>query len=326
MKKNILFISRNFYQYDNIIKDEFRRNGYTVYSYNILPNLSLLDKISLQIRGEEVVKRKAQLQQEYILNELSELSIKIDVVFLLAGQTMRPETLETLHEMYPDAKFVWYIWDNTQKLKDFALNKKYFDIIVSFDKKEAEEQNFICLPLFYVREKRNQKEYDLCFVGADHSNRKDIIEQILRQCLDKRVWIYLLSSRVNKLKAFTRGIYINTYQYLQLEPLDYEQTINMISKSKCVLDIPDPAQTGLTMRTLEAVGTHSKLITTNKTIKNYDFYNENNIYILDIDNIKLPSKDFFDSPYTELNDIVFSKYSVSTWAKKIISIFEADEV
>ena len=53
------------------------------------------------------------------------------------------------------------------------------------------------------------------------------------------------------------------------------------SNSRCVLDSAQEGQMGLTIRVLEALGAKKKLITTNEDIVNYDFYNEENIYVYD---------------------------------------------
>ncbi len=69
--------------------------------------------------------------------------------------------------------------------------------------------------------------------------------------------------------------------------LSQEETLDIISQSKVVVDIEHPGQVGLTMRTLEMLGCQKKLITTNKSVREYDFYNEDNILVVERNNIKL---------------------------------------
>ena len=54
-----------------------------------------------------------------------------------------------------------------------------------------------------------------------------------------------------------------------------------------------------------------KLVTTNSDIKNYDFYNENNILIYS-EPINLDSP-FFKNEYEELSDEMYEKYSLKNW-------------
>ena len=74
--------------------------------------------------------------------------------------------------------------------------------------------------------------------------------------------------------------------------LDYNTVNENIEKSNTILDIHHPKQTGLTMRTIEMIGMNKKIITTNKDIINYDFYNPNNILVIDRKKIKI-NLDFF---------------------------------
>ena len=46
---------------------------------------------------------------------------------------------------------------------------------------------------------------------------------------------------------------------------------------RCVVDVENPGQHGLTMRSIEIIGLKRKFITTNPDIVNYDFYNSNNM-------------------------------------------------
>jgi hypothetical protein len=80
-------------------------------------------------------------------------------------------------------------------------------------------------------------------------------------------------------------------------------------------------QTGLTMRTIETLGAKRKMITTNVNIKKYDFYNSNNILVMDEHNLD-EIEQFISHEYEPLNDDVYKKYSLHSWLETIIN--EAD--
>ncbi|MEK5777604.1 lipopolysaccharide biosynthesis protein, partial [Acinetobacter nosocomialis] len=65
------------------------------------------------------------------------------------------------------------------------------------------------------------------------------------------------------------------------------EIVELYAKSNIILDISHPGQSGLTMRTFEAIGAGKKLITTNTNIKEYPFYNANNIFIISRDELVL---------------------------------------
>ena len=98
--------------------------------------------------------------------------------------------------------------------------------------------------------------------------------------------------------------------------LSKNEMMDIIKKSRCILDAPQAGQTGLTIRTLECLGAKRKLITTNADIKNYDFYNEKNILVFD-GNVDMESP-FFTHDYEEIPLEIYKKYSLNSWLKTML--------
>ena len=71
------------------------------------------------------------------------------------------------------------------------------------------------------------------------------------------------------------------------------------------------------MRNIEILGLKRKLITTNKDIVNYDFFNENNIFILDRNN-PIIDISFLEKPYVMLNEDIYKKYSLKNWIIEVL--------
>ena len=91
-----------------------------------------------------------------------------------------------------------------------------------------------------------------------------------------------------------------------------------MNQSKAVLDIQFSSQIGLTMRSIECIGMGVKLITTNTSIRKYDFYNENNILIIDREN-PIIDWDFLDKQYEEIEEKIYEKYSLKNWIDVILT-------
>ena len=108
------------------------------------------------------------------------------------------------------------------------------------------------------------------------------------------------------------------YKEFNYHSLSEKETVKTIENSKIVFDICNKNQVGLTMRTIEALGSQRKLITTNKDIVNYDFFDKNNIYVFDLESFEIPSA-FLETEYHEINENIYKKYSLSSW---INTIFE----
>ena len=94
------------------------------------------------------------------------------------------------------------------------------------------------------------------------------------------------------------------------------ETADAMTGHTAVLDIQHPTQRGLTMRTFEALAAQTKLITTNSAIQYYDFYDPENIAIIDRESPVLPDG-FLDTPYAPVPKGVTDKYSINNWIRTL---------
>lgn len=108
-------------------------------------------------------------------------------------------------------------------------------------------------------------------------------------------------------------------KYLSSESITYEELIKLIGQSKSIIDIVSNNQKGLTLRVMESIFFKKKLITNNESIKEYDFYNPNNIFILQFDDIK-NLKSFINSEYDELDKRILEKYEFETWVNSFYEL------
>lgn len=65
------------------------------------------------------------------------------------------------------------------------------------------------------------------------------------------------------------------------EYISYEQNLEYVKQSKCIIDFYQEGQSGLTRRPIEALLYARKIITNNPCIKDFDFYDPNNILVLE---------------------------------------------
>ena len=92
-----------------------------------------------------------------------------------------------------------------------------------------------------------------------------------------------------------------------------------LNESQVFLDLIRHGHNGLSFRVFEAMAFQKKLITTNTSIKNYDFYNPNNIMVIDADNPVIDPA-FFDTPYEPLSESIYNKYTIQSWVKTVFGI------
>ena len=107
-------------------------------------------------------------------------------------------------------------------------------------------------------------------------------------------------------------------KFLMEKGINYEQILKYIAESKCIIDIVQEGQEGLTWRPLEAMFYRKKLITNFKDIKEYDFYKKDNIFIIGEDD---PSniKNFVNTGYVDIPQNIIKKYTIDGWIENFIN-------
>ena len=81
------------------------------------------------------------------------------------------------------------------------------------------------------------------------------------------------------------------------------------------MDIPQEGQEGLTIRNVECLFLKKKMITTNSKIRNYDLYNENNVYIIPERNGREGLTQFLANKPKDPSETVLKKYDFINWVE-----------
>lgn len=234
------------------------------------------------------------------------------------------EIVDLIREKTKDTKEIFWIW-NKIDYKHINELKKISKNVWTFDKTEAEKTKIKYSSQFYWRKKEeinNDEIYDLYFIGQDKGRAERIFEiKNLLKKIEFRIIIVLNKYRKEWIKYFFKEK--NIKKNYSLKNLSYENVVEDIKKSKVILELTKKEQSGLTLRALEALFFEKKLITDNENIKEYDFYNPNNIFILR-NNDKLDQKkeieirDFFSKEKEKIDEKIKEKYTIKNWLKNII--------
>lgn len=104
---------------------------------------------------------------------------------------------------------------------------------------------------------------------------------------------------------------------IEKDYVDYLSVLGYIEKSKCILDICQDGQTGMTLRAVEAMFYDKKIITNNKKYKYLPFYQSNQIYIIEDDNFS-GMKEFLDGKDTRYAVDDKDYYNVESWIKRFV--------
>lgn len=311
----MLLVGMNFYNYEVLIKEEFERQGYCVDLVSDIPqNYTLLKKLL----GNKWANKAAEMHQKKMLKKRE--NEKYDLVLVIVGRFLLRDVMTVLKEKCR-GNIVLYLWDDVARVENFEEVKDIYDKIYSFDPVDTKKYGFLFLPLFYTNEYtsawQDEKKYDIYSALSNHSDRlrigRDISEQGIAQ--GRNILFFMNLGRYDYLRKLFNKKRKQPIRFVS-KPIDKVENIKYMRKAKAILDIQHTTQVGLTIRTLEALACEIKLITTNSSIKEYDFYNPNNILVIDRNNPIVDWR-FIDEPYVKLEQNIYNKYSLKTWTEVI---------
>jgi len=318
--QRILVISPNFFGYESRIVQRLEELGAAVVWFDDRPSNSIF--IKLMIRYFPFLSRK-YIRNYYTNNILDEFT----QILVISAETLTYKNILFLKNKTKANRLILYIYDSLKNKKKLLPVIKYFDKCLTFDLDDAKKYNFIFRPLFFTSTVFGSasiaNKYDVSFIGTGHSDRAKIIEKIKLQCEDNSLsyffYLYLQSPLIYYFKKIFNWRRLkkmnNIFHY---QPLGYNEYLDICENSNIIIDIEHPNQKGLTMRTFEMLGKERKVITTNRNIVGYDFFDANNISIINRNNPIIDIK-FIEGKYRKISKELYSKYSIDGWLMDIFS-------
>lgn len=317
-KGNILFIAPSFNNYYKYIMKSFEDNGFNVFYEKDQFNNSTLSFIFKKI-DRKYVKRNTDRYIRCIINRYS--FKKIDKVIIILAYTFSKENIISLRNAFKGAEFVYYAWDSIQNFPVISNFVHIFDRSYSFDMLDCVKYGMDFLPLFYLdkRMKKQEKMYDYSIIMTVYPTKVKKLKDVL-SLLPKDVTAFKYLLIKSKLFYFYFKIfYFRLFKDFKMKDFKFkkislDKTHEIFASSRAVIDIPLDNQHGLTMRTFEALSLGCKLVTTNKYIKNYDFYNKRNVFIFGEDS---NFGDFLKYDF-DINYLPSEKYKIDSFSKTLL--------
>lgn len=322
MKKKLLFIAPDYYGFDEVILSGL--NEYSGYETTMAVSVStkkyiyrnfgerfknFLSKTFLNKNLKKIHKRRKFISDINTHNFY-------DIILVNRPDILDAEIYNLIHTK--TSKKVVLLWDSLEKIPGQKETLKYYDIKYSFDAENCREFGLKKINNFYFNEHlyNNNPIFDIVFLGTFDNRFNDltiITNTLKKQNINIHSFIYHHRDFIVE-----DEIKDNITKLSRIIPFKESYKIN--EKGKIFLDLAHENQSGLSFRPFEALGCKRKLITTNKNIINYDFYDSNNIFVIeDINDIDIPIS-FFTSPYKELPMIIQQKYCFRSWINNILDL------
>lgn len=221
-------------------------------------------------------------------------------------------------------EFVAYHYDGVNRNKEIFNKIHFFNSFYVFDREDLKlDKSFNYITNFYFDYPENEsndynQEFDFYFLGSHHHSRKKTIFNLFKM-------LAAISEKIKFDIVFDKTQYYEIPEYkaknINCLPklIEYELYLENTKKSKIIVDLVINDHKGLSFRIFESLKYQKKIITTNSTVKEYPFYNENNILILNENNIS-EVESFLKKPYIKIDEEIIKTYSFTNWFKNIFKI------
>jgi len=325
-EKKILFFGLETMGYEKKILEKMEEFGAKVDYHSERPVSSQFGKAIVK-KAPSILKQKTEEYYHKIIE--SHKGTRYDIIFIMKCDTPTRKVLQELKNAFPDAELRLHIWDSLINIPNINEKLDLFDRITSFDRMDClNHPEFGFRPLFYLddfaKDSKGKKLYDVSFCGTIHSDRYLILEEIHKQCNSEGLtyygYYYMQSELAYLYLKLTDKRFKNVQKNnLKFQTISSEEVNKIFDSSDTIVDIQHPSQSGLTMRTIETLGKGKKLITTNQDIVNYDFYDSNNICVIDRKKPEVPVG-FLEKRFKPVEEQVLKKYSLGQWVIDVLTM------
>ena len=208
-------------------------------------------------------------------------------------------------------KMIGYQWDGLSVFPEIYKYIPLFDRFFVFDKVDV-KNGLLPLTNFYFdyqldKNENKSKNKSVYFVGNYFKNRINLMK-LMAIAINKAGFRSEINVFTHKDKVKKKHTHLGIHFMESF--IGFEENLKNVKNAAVLLDFLNDVHNGLSLRAFEAIGYEKKLITNNVNIKEYDFYNENNIFIFNENNIS-EIEDFLKKPYIKIEDSIRKKYSFS---------------
>lgn len=297
--KNAMIQEGHKVHYINLYDFRYKYPNFKSRLYNFILKIVSDKNIKTIYYGNEILKK---------IRENGEIQ---DTILTIKGEFIDPKAILDFKNY--TQKSIAFFNDSVARCPRTKKVIPCFDEVYSFEKDDCSKYNlkFITNWIYPTPTNHKKTEQYQVFNISSKDRRFPLIEKIATVLKEKNI-NYKIIIFGKKRKGQKSNVEFISKQIPLTEVNDY------LHNSDVLLDINRNAQKGLTFRVFESIGLEKKLITTNDDIKNYDFYNPNNILIIDEKKPDIPI-DFFKNKYQKIPEEILKKYTIEGWINQVLN-------
>ncbi len=287
--KSILFISPDFFNYHELIRQELTNQGHTVYFVSDRPSKKAVVKILIR-KFRFLLESYIRRHYEKVFNQIP---AGIDEVFIIKGEALTSTVVNQMRARFRRARFQIYLWDSLQNNPAALQLTPLMDRVFTFDFDDVTahrdwrfisnfySSNDVTLPAAPIH-------WNLTFIGTVHSDRLKVLAKISKNLVTS-MRFYRFAYFQTPLLYYFRKIFDPAFRHFRPDEMGFKPLLGddrqkVLSSTVAVLDIHHPKQTGTSHRAIECLAMGLKLVTTNDRFREYPFYDERLVQIIDRNN------------------------------------------
>lgn len=268
MSNKICLIAPEFYHYHKSIADALIRKGDEVVFYPEMPNSFFHRFVKNLHKGWYEFLLEQYFNQ--ILDDLK--GREIDVFFFIRAEVVPVDFIKALKERFSCSRFIMYQWDSVLN-NNYTRLLPYFDSVSTFDPVDSSNYSLNYLPLFYINNsggsKDKPRDIDFLFVGSMNAQRIQQFRKFrksLPSISELNVVISLYVTVPSFIKYLIKTFDFHSVREVSFRKVSIHQLNSMMKRAKNILDYASVNQSGISVRSFEALASGARLITNNATI------------------------------------------------------------
>lgn len=309
----------------------FPKNTLTDFIFTDLKKADWIRFIEHPTPRRNTVRTMLKSLEVYILPRL-ERSFCFDQNYIDQLRTIRPTdtvlffSIENRKELQIILKFIaaknlnQWIWNPVKSFRKTRFSRSVYRFWLAsrgikaytFDPADAAQFGFVQRPQVFRRiapELRQEPRQDVYFLGND-KGRLGMLKEWKSRLEKGGLTTYFHIVADKKIRYAAQDL-----ELVKGEWLTYEENINIVQQSRCLLELLQSTQSGPTMRSLEAAFFAKKLITNNKSIKYTDLYSPTRVFIIGEDD-PLALEAFIESRQDSIAESIMAQHDIESWIKR----------
>jgi len=255
-----------------------------------------------------------QKYTEDLVDKIIKEKINVDYVLVFRPHGFSTKFYKLLNKLTSNISL--YEYDGLEDIRVSALKKnlKYVKRIFLFDFNDLAKiptSKFITNYHYNLQDNNEQNKIDFYYLGIEGNNRIEKLQNFIYRTreFNKKIIVQVSSDQT---------VEAEEVQFIT-QSIDYKDYLNNIRDAKAIIDIKAAKHNGLSFRFFEALNLKKKIITDNHSIKNYNFYHPDNIFITDFETFD-GLEEFMQKPYHTVHEDIIKMYSLENWIKNIFDI------